>query len=412
MLRPVLYSMALVLSLAIISGCQNEPPKIETTPPKVAVVTPTVKDVAIYLTENASLEAVGQATVTSRVNGIIGEMLVGLDKPVNKTTQLFQIADAEYVAKVNAAEANVMAAKAGVAEADAALLIANSDVESQEALRVAADFEFDRMKKLDAANAISKSEFDTAEANALTAKAGVGAAAAKQVGAKAQIEQSKSQVSKANADLEDAKLKLSWTKVMAPIEGRVAKPLAKAGNLVQNGTELVEIIKSDPIWANFNVRESFIINRDREGKLRGKDHVMEVELQRSGDKDFPFKGEIDFINTKIDESTGTLALRAVFPNPKENPLGLLVPGFFVRVRIKIDDLKDAVLVPEKAINRDQTGKFVYTVDNENKAVRNNVEVGTTEDGLIVVLSGVLPTDKVIVDGLQRVRPNVVVNIEN
>jgi RND family efflux transporter MFP subunit len=305
-----------------------------------------------------------------------------------------------------------MAAKAGVAEADAALLIANSDVESQEALRVAADFEFDRMKKLDAANAISKSEFDTAEANALTAKAGVGAAAAKQVGAKAQIEQSKSQVSKANADLEDAKLKLSWTKVMAPIEGRVAKPLAKAGNLVQNGTELVEIIKSDPIWANFNVRESFIINRDREGKLRGKDHVMEVELQRSGDKDFPFKGEIDFINTKIDESTGTLALRAVFPNPKENPLGLLVPGFFVRVRIKIDDLKDAVLVPEKAINRDQTGKFVYTVDNENKAVRKNVEVGTTEDGLIVVLSGVLPTDKVIVDGLQRVRPNVVVNIEN
>ena len=83
--------MALVLSLTIISGCQNEPPKIETTPPKVAVVTPTVKDVAIYLTENASLEAVGQATVTSRVNGIIGEMLVGLDKPVNKTTQLFQI---------------------------------------------------------------------------------------------------------------------------------------------------------------------------------------------------------------------------------------------------------------------------------------------------------------------------------
>ena len=101
-----------------------------------------------------------------------------------------------------------------------------------------------------------------------------------------------------------------------------------------------------------------------------------------------------------------------FPNPKENPLGILVPGFFVRVRIKIDDLKDAVLVPEKAINLDETGKFVYTVDSENKAVRKNVEVGTTEDGLIVVLSGVLPTDKVITDGLQRVRPGVIVKIEN
>jgi RND family efflux transporter MFP subunit len=412
MLRPVLHSLALVLSLSIIAGCDNKPPEIKTTPPKVAIATPTVKDVAVYLTENASLEAVGQATVTSRVNGIVGEMLVGLDKPVDKTTQLFQIADAEYVAKVNAAEANVLAAEAAVAQADAALTKAGSDVTAKIALQKADDAEFGRMAKLHVEKAISQSEFDSAEAKALTAAAAVDVAVAVQVAAKAQIKQANAQVSKANAELEDAELKLSWTKVMAPIEGRVAKPLAKAGNLVQNGTELVEIIKSDPIWANFNVRESFIINRDREGKLRGKGDVTEVELQRSGDKDFPFKGQIDFINTKINESTGTLAVRAVFPNPKENPLGLLVPGFFVRVRIKIDDLKDAVLVPEKAINRDQTGKFVYTVDNENKAVRNNVEVGTTEDGLIVVLSGVLPTDKVIVEGLQRVRPGVVVSIEN
>ncbi|MDC3256029.1 efflux RND transporter periplasmic adaptor subunit [bacterium] len=412
MLRPVLHSIALVLSLTLISGCQPKPPEIKITPPKVAIATPTVKDVAIYLTENASLEAVGQATVTSRVNGIIGEMLVGLDKPVDKTTQLFQIADEEYVAKVNAAQANVLAAKAAETQANAALTKADSEVKAQEALQVAADAEFMRMEKLHISKAISQSEFDSAKAASLTATAAVDVANAKRVEANAQIEQAKAQVSKSNADLEDAQLKLSWTKVMAPIEGRVAKPLAKAGNLVQNGTELVEIIKSDPIWANFNVRESFIIKRDREGKLRGEDDDTEVELQRSGDDGFPFKGKIDFINTKIDESTGTLAVRAVFPNPKENPLGLLVPGFFVRVRIKIDDLKDAVLVPEKAINRDQTGKFVYTVDSENKAVRKNVEVGTTEDGLIVVLSGVSPTDKVITDGLQRVRPGVIVNIEN
>lgn len=412
MLRPVLYSIALVLSLTLISGCQPKPPEIKTTPPKVAIATPTVKDVAIYLTENASLEAVGQATVISRVNGIIGEMLVGLDKPVDKTTQLFQIADEEYVAKVNAAQANVLAAKAAEAQANANLEKAKSDVKAEEALKVAADAEYTRMEKLHISKAISQSEFDSAKAASLTATAAVDIAKAKRVEANAQIEQAKAQVSKSNADLEDAKLKLSWTKVMAPIEGQVAKPLAKAGNLVQNGTELVEIIKSDPIWANFNVRESFIIKRDREGKLRGEDDVTEVELQRSGDDGFPFKGKIDFINTKINESTGTLAVRAVFPNPKENPLGLLVPGFFVRVRIKIDDLKDAVLVPEKAINRDQTGKFVYTVDSENKAVRKNVEVGTTEDGLIVVLSGVSATDKVITDGLQRVRPGVIVNIEN
>ncbi len=412
MLRPVLHLIALVLSVTFILGCQPEPPVIKTTSPKVAIATPTVKDVAVYLTENASLEAVGQATVTSRVNGIVGDMLVGLDKPVDTGTQLFQIDDAEYVAKVNAAQANVLAAKAAVAEANAAMTKADSDVQAKEALQVAADAEFNRMQKLEASKAISQSEFDKAKADALTAEAEVRVSAARQVEADAQIQQANAQVSKANADLEDAKLKLSWTKVMAPIEGRVAKPLAKAGNLVQSGTELVEIIKSDPIWANFNVRESFIIKRDREGKLRGEDEVTEVELQRSGDNDFPFKGQIDFINTKIDESTGTLAVRAVFPNPKENPLGILVPGFFVRVRIKIDDLKDAVLVPEKAINRDQTGKFVYTVDSENKAVRKNVEVGTTEDGLIVVLSGVLPTDKVITDGLQRVRPGVIVKIEN
>ena len=160
------------------------------------------------------------------------------------------------------------------------------------------------MEKLHISKAISQSEFDSAKAASLTAAAAVDVASAKRVEANAQIEQAKAQVSKSNADLEDAKLKLSWTKVMAPIEGRVAKPLAKAGNLVQNGTELVEIIKSNPIWANFNVRESFIIKRDREGKLRGEDDDTEVELQRSGDEGFPFKGKIDFINTKINESKG------------------------------------------------------------------------------------------------------------
>ncbi|MGB1931206.1 MAG: hypothetical protein ACPHO8_18010, partial [Mariniblastus sp.] len=157
MLRPVLHSIALVLSLTLISGCKNQPPEIKTTPPKVAIATPTVKDVAIYLTENASLEAVGQATVTSRVSGIVGDMLVGLDKPVETTTQLFQIDDAEYVAKVNAAKANVQAALAAVAEANAASTKANSDVEAKVALQVAADAEFERMEKLEASKAISKS---------------------------------------------------------------------------------------------------------------------------------------------------------------------------------------------------------------------------------------------------------------
>ncbi|MGY8749703.1 MAG: efflux RND transporter periplasmic adaptor subunit [Pirellulales bacterium] len=405
MMRPILYSNLFFLAFTIISGCQPPVPKVEILPPTVTTVTPEVKNVSIYLTENATLEAAEQATARSRVQGIVGPMLPKLDQDVKKNDLLFNIAPEEYIAKLNAASATLESAKATVKEADAQLLVSEQNIVASIAEMNAAEAEFIRMSKLHVSKAVSDSEFDKAKAENDIAIAAVSAAKAKKETSKASILVALAQVSKASADLEQAQLNLDWTNITAPIDGRVGKPMIKSGNLVEIGDELVEIINSEPIWANFNVRESFILERNRSGKL-GKKIEIEVELQRSGDKDFPFKGVVDFFDPKVDPNTGTLALRAVFQNPRNSPLGILLPGFFVRVRVEIDQLDNALLIPEKAINRDQTGNFVFVVDQERKAQRITVETGTTQDGLIVVTSGLSATDKVIVEGLQRVRPGI------
>ncbi len=135
-----------------------------------------------------------------------------------------------------------------------------------------------------------------------------------------------------------------------------------------------------------------------------------MELQRSGDVGFPFSGHLDYYDPKIDPDTGTLQLRAVFENKGDRGL-ILWPGLFVRVRVQVGEAKDALLIPERAISRDQVGAFVYVVGDDKKAVRKNVKTGTRLDDMIVITAGLEPADSVIVDGIQRVRPGVEVNLE-
>jgi RND family efflux transporter MFP subunit len=290
--------------------------------------------------------------------------------------------------------------------------VVNAKIEAADAAINVAQAEFDRMKSLAQSKAVSQSEIDAATAQLETSRAAKLGAEAEQDTAEAAIENAQAGIEQAAADLTQAELNLEWTVVKAPINGRMTRTMVKRGNLVESGTELVEIVQNDPIWANFNINERFLLSLERQKRsatgVPPDPTTMKVFLQRAGDAGFPFEGHLDYYAPKVDQNTGTMQVRAVF----DNELGddnFLLPGLFVRVRVQVGEYENATLIPERAVNRDQAGAFVYGVDSQNKAVRKNVTVGTKYNGMIVIESGIEADDAVIVDGIQRVRPGAEVD---
>ncbi len=407
----LLLSVSLIMGAAALQvGCDNKPAYQVPPPPKVTTVTPVVETVPIFLEENGETEAVEQAVVQSRVRGILEEIKISPDSPVVEgETVMFVIEQREYEAAVQAAKAAVSSSAAALNATKAALGVADARIAATIAEINVRKAEFDRSERLLKNNAIAQSEMDTATANLETANAAKQGAEAAKTAAEAEINNAAAALEKAQADLIQSEIELERTVIVAPISGRVTKTLVKRGNLVENGTPLVEIVKNEPIWANFNINERFLLTLERRTKREiGEDKRVKgnivVKLKRSGDKDFTFTGLLDYFAPKVDQDTGTLKVRAVFDNKDSEKL--LLPGLFVRVQVQIGNIENAILIPERAVNRDQTGAFIYVVDSENKAVRTPVSLGTRYQTMIVVESGIEPTDSIIVDGLQRVRPGI------
>jgi RND family efflux transporter MFP subunit len=213
----------------------------------------------------------------------------------------------------------------------------------------------------------------------------------------------------ARAALDRAALDMEFTRVTAPISGRVSRYVITEGNLVTADTTLLTTIVSiDPMYAYFDVDEATVLRVRqliREGNMpviRGGELPIRLSL---GDNDgFPHEGAIDFAENRVDPETGTLRLRGVFPNQGE----LLLPGFFVRIRVPIGKAHQALLVSERAIDNDQGQKIVYIVDDANQVVSHPIRVGSLHDGLREIVEGVQPGERVVVDSLLRVRPGITV----
>ncbi len=412
MQRSKLALVAGVCAIFLHAGCKPESAYQVPPPLKVAVVQPIIETVPIFLEENGQTEAVEQAVVQARVRGILQEIKFEPDSLVTEGTPLFLIEQQEYQAAVQSAAATVSSAKAALESAEAALGVADAQIAATDAAIKVSQAEFDRMSNLLADKAVAQSEYDLARAQLETSVAAKQGAVAAKVASEADITNATAQVAKAEADLANAQLNMDRTVINAPISGRVTKTMVKRGNLVESGTPLVEIVKNDPIWANFNISERFLLDFERTSKREQDNSIdptnVQVQLQRSGDVGFPFAGHLDYYDPKIDQDTGTMQLRAVFDNKGERG-SVLFPGLFVRVRVQVGEYENALLIPERAIGRDQVGTFVYVVDNEKKAVRKNVSLGTRRDDMIVVESGLEPGDSVIVDGLQRVRAGIEVD---
>jgi RND family efflux transporter MFP subunit len=228
--------------------------------------------------------------------------------------------------------------------------------------------------------------------------------------ARAQRNKAAAAVAAANATVETARLYLSYTNIYAPISGRIGRNLVDVGNLVgaDESTLLATIVKDDPIYSYFNVSERDLMNyqniKYNGDRGNGEKDVIPVYLGLSNERGYPFKGHVDYVDNRVDANTGTIQVRAVFPNPDH----VLLPGLFARIRVPVDIRENALLVPDSALGADQQGRFVLVVNDQNTVDYLAVETGALIQGMRVIKDGVKPGDRVIVKGVQRARPGIAV----
>ena len=221
---------------------------------------------------------------------------------------------------------------------------------------------------------------------------------------------------RARAKLERANLNLSYTRLTAPISGRIGRNLVDVGNLVGEGeaTLLTEISRFDPMHVYFNINENDLLQLvamyrktvTEKGLNPETDPDVQAEipifLGLANEEGFPHEGVMDFAESGVDSETGTMRIRGVFPNSGLVPM--LLPGLFARVRMPIREDQDALLVSERAIGADQGGPYLLTVNSENIVEKKLIRIGQLVDGLRVIEKGLQPGERIIVKGVQRARP--------
>jgi len=316
------------------------------------------------------LEAVDSVEVRARVSGYLQSVHFKDGQIVKKGDLLFVIDPRPYQAELDNAEAALKLAKAR--------------------LKLAQD-NLARAKKLLSAHAISQEEADTRASDERVALA---------------------TVEQAEAAVQTAKLNVEFTRVTAPISGRISRKLVTEGNLINSGTGgtlLTTIVSLDPIYCYAEADEQSFLKYTRlarEGKRPSSREVRNpAYLTLADETGFPHKGYIDFVDNRLDSNTGTITGRAVFPNPDLT----LTPGLFARIRIPGSGKYKAILIPDEAIVSDQSEKYVFVVNNKNTVEQRGVKLGPLAGGLRIIREGIKPEDWVIVSGVQRARPGAIVD---
>jgi multidrug efflux system membrane fusion protein len=346
------------------SGATAAPATASAVAPAVPVTVATVqpRKVTTWQEFSGRLEAVGRVQIRPRVAGAIQSVHFREGGLVKAGDLLVTIDPEPY-------EASVAEAEGQVASAQAKLELANTELE--------------RGKTLSAKNTISQS--DLAQRQSAQSEAVAGLQSAK-------------------AALKVAQLNLDYTKIHAPIAGRVGRIEVTVGNLVAAGSAsvpLTTLVSVDPIYASFDANEELVDRILSElPVVDGRPAIEQVPVEVSTLAGQPLNGQLQLVDNEVSAASGTMRVRAVF----ENPAGRLVPGQFVRVRMGQPKAVDRIVVSERAVGTDQDKKFVFLVDGENKVAYRQVELGTAIDGMRVVEKGLDPGDRIVVNGLQRVRP--------
>jgi RND family efflux transporter MFP subunit len=364
----VLPALAVAAVVLVATGRDETPAAQQPPPPTVTVAPVEQRELVEWSEFTGRTEAVNAVEVRPRVVGYIQEVRFHSGQLVKKGDVLFVIDPRWHQAEFDRRKADVERAR----------------VQLENARR-----EADRAEQLLRTRAISTEEGDTRTARFHEAQAALLAA---------------------EAARDFAQLDLEHTEVRAPIDGRVSRALLTEGNYVVGGTGeatlLTTIVSVNPVHVYADVDEESLLRFNAlvsAGKLETTtEGRVPVELQLADETGFPHKGFIESFDNHLDPNTGSILLRAVVPNPD----GRIVPGLFARLRIPLSARGPAMLVPEAAIGTDQAQKFVFTLTPSNTVAYQTVELGPTVDGQRIIRSGVQTGDKIVVNGLQRIRPGV------
>ncbi|MCZ7659516.1 MAG: efflux RND transporter periplasmic adaptor subunit [Xanthobacteraceae bacterium] len=352
-----------VLAALWLAGCGQDNRYVAPPPPTVTVAPPVQRQVTRYFETTGSTAAVNSANLVARVQGFVQEISYQDGSFVAKGTPLFTIEPEPYRLKQQQAEAAEAAAQATLKQAEA---------------------EFERQTELAGRQVTSKVALDNATANRDSALA---------------------RLQQAEADTRQAALNLGYTKVTAPFDGVVTARQVSVGELVGGGgaTVLATIVQLEPIHVAFNVSERDVLRVRAEMAKRGMKGVdlkgAPIEIGLANDTGYPHRGALDYVAPALNSSTGTLAARAVFVNEGR----VLLPGYFVRVRIPLDP-RPSLLVPDAAVGTDLGGRYVLVVNRDDVVEQRKVEIGPVVGELRVIESGIAAEDRVVVAGLLRAVP--------
>lgn len=360
-----LWPVAAVTGLIVLAACGPENRYVAPPPPKVTVAAPVQRPVTRYLELTGTTAAVNAADLVARVSGFVQEVNYQDGDQVKKGALLFTIEPEPYEVKLQQAQA----AEAG---AEATLKQTQAD--------------FARNATLVTTNAASRQQYDQALAARDSAQANF-------------------QQAQANTKL--AALNNDYAHVKAPFDGVVTARQVSVGEFVggtATPTVLATIVQVDPIYANFNISEQDVLRVRAEMVRRGltRDDLKQVpvEIGLQSEEGYPHAGTFDYASPTVNSSTGTLAARGVFQNADH----VLLPGYFVRVRVPVEDQAEALLVPDAALGSDQGGRYVLVVTKGNLVERRGVTIGPLVDGLRVIDDGLKPADQVVIAGVLRAIP--------
>ena len=344
-------------------GCEQNsfvPPP----PPKIDVGLPVQQTITRFLDATGNTAPIQTVDLVARVQGVLQSINYKDGTLVKQGTTLFTIEPETYKFKLEQAQA----AEAG---AQASLKQAESD--------------YKRQVDLVARQAVSQATLDTSTSSRDNAQANL---------------------QQAEANTKIAAVNFSYTNVVAPFDGVVSAHLVSVGELVgaASPTQLATIVQLDPIYVNFNVNEQDVLRVRAEARRRGLTTSdltqLPIEVGLQTESGYPHKGHLDYAAPTVNLSTGTLAVRAVLPNADR----VLLPGYYVRVRVPFDQQQNALLVPDVALGSDQSGRYVLVVNGENVVEQRKVVTGPVEGELRVIESGLKADDRVVIAGLLRAIP--------
>lgn len=362
--------MAFVLTVLVVGCAKPKAEPVQAPPPEVTVSTPVNRAVTEFYEFIGRTKAPQFVEVRARVTGYLTKIHFTDGKEVREGEPLFEIDDRPYQYALDSA-------KARQEKAEAELKLANQLLE--------------RNRVLLATNAVSQQDLDDS--------------VQKQASAIAELNSAK-------ASIAEAELDLQFCSIHAPISGRMSQTNVTVGNLISttqiDAPPLTTIASVDPIHVLFDVDEATVLRYRELRRQQGYDvdftHIRDLNQQvlvaLSNETDFPHEGVLDFVDNQVRTTTGTLLVRAELKNEKR----YFGPGMFVRVRIPFGEPTQSLLIPERAVLNDQSLKYVLVVDAEEVAQRRDVELGVNDQGMRVVRKGLNPTDRVIVNGIQRARP--------